>query len=121
MHPANCTSISPDFFIKLMTPRNCLCASNSRKYKIQSAANGVLNGHWQRFEVKNVSIVHRVGDLQIGDIAVWVGVQSAHRKQAFEACEYAVDELKKRAPIWKKEHYVDGDSDWVACHHCGQE
>ena len=70
-----------------------------------------------RFGVKSVNIVHRVGNLTIGDVAVWVGVQSAHRAEAFDACRYAINQLKERAPIWKREHYVDGLSQWVQCHH----
>ena len=70
----------------------------------------------QKSGAKEVRIVHRVGDLQISDVAVWVGVQSPHRAEAFAACRYAIDELKQRAPIWKKEHYADSGSEWVACH-----
>jgi molybdopterin synthase catalytic subunit len=64
--------------------------------------------------------VHRVGSLEIGDLAVWVGVSSAHRGEAFDACRYIIDEVKHRVPIWKKEHYVDGDSGWVNCEHCAE-
>ncbi len=60
----------------------------------------------------------RTGLLEIGDLAVWVGVASAHRDEAFKACRYIIDELKVRLPIWKKEHYVDGDSGWVNCERC---
>lgn len=71
----------------------------------------------KKFGVKDVSIVHRIGELKIGDIAVWIGVQSAHRSETFRACEFAINELKQRAPIWKQEHYLDGRREWVACHH----
>lgn len=70
-----------------------------------------------QFGVKKLTIIHRAGHLQIGDIAVWVGVEAAHRDEAFVACRYAIDELKKRAPIWKKEYYEEGESQWVVCHH----
>ena len=63
-------------------------------------------------------IVHRHGLLELGDCAVWVGVVSKHRDEAFRACRYIIDELKVRLPIWKKEHYVDGDSGWVNCERC---
>ena len=72
----------------------------------------------QRFGVTRVLCVHRVGDLQLGDIAVWVGVAAAHRDEAFKACRYIIDEVKHRVPIWKKEHYVNGDSGWVNCERC---
>ncbi len=61
-----------------------------------------------------LGIVHRVGDLRIGEIAVAVCAASAHRAHAFDACRYAIDELKARAPIWKKERYADGTGEWVA-------
>jgi adenylyltransferase/sulfurtransferase len=74
-----------------------------------------------RFGVLAAACVHRVGDLAIGDVAVWVGVSSAHRAEAFAACRYIIDEVKHRLPIWKKEHYVDGDSGWVNCEACAQD
>ena len=64
--------------------------------------------------------VHRIGTLEIGDCAVWVGVSSAHRDEAFKACRYIIDELKHRLPIWKKEHYTDGNSGWVNCERCAE-
>jgi molybdopterin synthase catalytic subunit len=72
----------------------------------------------QRFGVRHVVAVHRVGHLQIGDVAVWVGVSSAHRGEAFDACRHAIDEIKHRVAIWKREHYVDGTAEWVNCAAC---
>ena len=60
----------------------------------------------------HVAIVHRIGDLKIGEIAVAVCVASPHRAAAFDACRYAIDAVKARAAIWKKEHYVDGTGIW---------
>ena len=71
-----------------------------------------------KFGVTRAACVHRVGSLAIGDLAVWVGVSSAHRGEAFAACRYIIDEVKHRVPIWKKEHYTDGDSGWVNCERC---
>ena len=71
-----------------------------------------------RFGVTRAACVHRVGALAIGDLAVWVGVSSRHRAEAFAACRYIIDEVKHRLPIWKKEHYVNGDSGWVNCERC---
>lgn len=65
--------------------------------------------------------VHRTGRLAIGDLAVWIGVSSAHRDEAFRACRYVIDEIKHRLPIWKKEHYIGGDTAWVACSHTHRE
>ena len=69
----------------------------------------------ERFDVLAIHAEHRVGALAIGDCAVWVGVSAAHRGAAFDACRYVIDEIKARVPIWKKEHYADGDSGWVNC------
>lgn len=64
--------------------------------------------------------VHRSGSLELGDCAVWVGVVSAHRDEAFRACRRIIDDIKVRLPIWKKEHYSDGDSGWVNCERCSR-
>ena len=69
----------------------------------------------ERFDLLAASSFHRVGRLEIGDCAVWVGVSAAHRGVAFDGCRYIIDELKQRLPIWKKEHYRDGHSDWINC------
>jgi molybdopterin synthase catalytic subunit len=71
-----------------------------------------------RFGVAHAACAHRVGDLEVGELAVWVGVSAAHRDEAFRACRYIIDEIKHRLPIWKKEHYVGGDSGWVNCERC---
>ena len=71
-----------------------------------------------QFGVELARCVHRVGDLAIGDVAVWVGVSAPHRDEAFRACRYIIDEVKHRLPIWKKEHYESGDSGWVNCERC---
>jgi MoaE-MoaD fusion protein len=66
----------------------------------------------ERFEVTHVGIVHRTGQLRIGETSVVVSVSAPHRRAAFEACEWAIRELKRRVPIWKKEFYEDGEV-WV--------
>jgi len=71
-----------------------------------------------RFPIKTALCIHRLGALGLTDMAVWVGVSSAHRGEAFAACRYVIDEVKHRVPIWKKEHYRGGDSGWVNCEHC---
>jgi adenylyltransferase/sulfurtransferase len=72
----------------------------------------------ERFGVEHVACVHRIGNLAIGDMAVWVGASARHRHEAFLACRYIIDEVKHRVPIWKKEHYENGDSGWVNCERC---
>ena len=71
----------------------------------------------ERYGVTDAGCVHRTGDLKVGDLAVWIGVSAAHRDEAFRACRYIIDEIKHRLPIWKKEHYLTGDTQWVACTH----
>ena len=66
-----------------------------------------------RFAILDARCVHRVGTLEIGELAVWVGVSAAHREAAFSACRYIIDEVKQRVPIWKNEHYADGESGWL--------
>ena len=66
----------------------------------------------ERYGVTRVRIVHRLGRMEIGETSVAVAVSSPHRKEAFEACRFAIDTLKHKAPIWKKEFYADGSS-WL--------
>ena len=66
-----------------------------------------------RFGASRVRCVHRTGDLAIGEPAVWVGVAAAHRDEAFAAARYVIDEVKKRVPIWKREHYPEGPAEWI--------
>lgn len=74
----------------------------------------------EKFPLLHAECVHRSGALDIGECAVWVGVTSAHRDEAFAACRYIIDQVKVRLPIWKKEHYVDGHSGWVNCERCAE-
>jgi len=69
----------------------------------------------EKFPILAAAVVHRVGPLALGDLAVWVGVTAAHRGAAFDACRYIIDETKTRLPIWKREHYADGPAEWVNC------
>lgn len=73
----------------------------------------ILEEARERFNLLDVLCIHRVGDLAVGDLAVWVGVCAAHRNDAYRASRYVIDQIKARVPIWKKEHYEDGDSGWV--------
>ena len=71
----------------------------------------------RKFDILKAHCVHRTGPLKIGELAVIVVVSSAHRKEAFVACEFIINEIKKRVPIWKKESYADGSTSWVNCAH----
>ena len=63
--------------------------------------------------VGSMIMEHRLGHLEIGDVSVAVAVSCPHRAQAFEACRYAIDRLKELVPIWKKENWADGRTEWV--------
>lgn len=67
----------------------------------------------ERFSLLDARVIHRVGKLAIGDTAVVVQTSSAHRRESFEACEWIMDQLKWRVPIWKRETYASGISEWV--------
>lgn len=69
----------------------------------------------QKFPILRISIHHRTGVLDIGEIPVIIAVSSAHRAAAFAACQYCIDTLKQTVPIWKKEIFEDGEV-WVAAH-----
>jgi len=72
----------------------------------------------RRFPVQHALCIHRIGALELSDLAVWVGISAVHRGEAFDACRFIIDEVKHRVPIWKKEHYRSGDSGWVNCERC---
>ncbi|WP_236564097.1 MULTISPECIES: molybdenum cofactor biosynthesis protein MoaE [Alcanivorax] len=67
----------------------------------------------ERFGLSYCRVVHRLGALRIGDVAIVCVARAAHRAEAFEACRYLVDEVKHQAPIWKEEFYTDGSSAYV--------
>jgi molybdopterin synthase catalytic subunit len=66
-----------------------------------------------RWPVGGMMMVHRLGHLEVGEISVAVAVSCPHRGQAFDACRHAIDRLKELVPIWKKENWADGSTDWV--------
>jgi molybdopterin synthase catalytic subunit len=67
----------------------------------------------QKFNARRVRIQHRIGHLALGEPSVIIVARAAHRAAAYDASRYAIDELKQRAPIWKEEHYLDGDSRYL--------
>jgi molybdopterin synthase catalytic subunit len=67
----------------------------------------------QRIGSDRVAVVHRVGELSIGDVSVAIAVSSPHRAESYDASRYVIEEIKKRLPVWKKEHYTDGVQEWV--------
>jgi len=67
----------------------------------------------ERWPVGDVCLVHRLGRLDVGEVSVAVAVSCPHRAEAFEACRYAIDRLKQIVPVWKKENWADGRTEWV--------
>ena len=67
----------------------------------------------ERWKTEDIVVEHRVGSLDLGDASVAIAAAHPHRGEAFETARYIIEELKKRLPIWKREHYVDGRSEWV--------
>ncbi len=65
---------------------------------------------------EHVYAVHRLGILEIGDVSVAIAAATAHRAQSFEATRYVIEEIKKRLPVWKREHYLDGEETWLKGH-----
>ncbi|MFK7824449.1 MAG: molybdenum cofactor biosynthesis protein MoaE [Oligoflexales bacterium] len=61
-------------------------------------------------------VIHSYGDLKVGDLSVIIKASCPHRDESFKLCRYIIEELKKRAPIWKKEYYTDGESEWLKGH-----
>lgn len=68
----------------------------------------------QRFDIVDAIAVHRIGALAVGDMAVWIGVVSAHRYPAFDACRWILDTIKADIPVWKQEYYTDNHSEWLS-------
>jgi molybdopterin synthase catalytic subunit len=79
----------------------------------EKEGNQIIQEAFEKFSIKKALCTHRIGTLAIGDMAVWVGVSASHRDAAFKACRYILDEVKSRVPIWKNEHWTDGESGWV--------
>lgn len=77
--------------------------------RLAELANEML----ERWPLCRVAIVHRVGELAVGEASVIVAVSAAHRAEAFEACRHGIERLKADVPIWKKEGLVSGDAHWV--------
>lgn len=79
--------------------------------EMQKIAEKAIN----QFSISKIAIHHAVGNLLIGDVPVIIAVSSAHRGASFDACQFAIDTLKETVPIWKKEHFEDGEV-WVNAH-----
>ena len=82
--------------------------------RVLAALVGRAKNNWP---VTDVKVLHRVGDLNIGDAAVAIAVSAAHRDEAFSTCRFLIESIKREVPIWKKQIYADGSAEWVNCCH----
>ena len=73
----------------------------------------ILDEATDKYDLIDAFCIHRVGVLEIGETAVAIVVTSRHRDSSFMGCRYIIDEVKARVPIWKKEHYADGETEWL--------
>jgi len=82
-----------------------------------SEANKLIKIVLDKFDIQSIKVVHRTGVIVVGETAIWVGVTAMHRDAAFEACKWVMNQIKHSLPIWKKETYQNGQSEWVFCQH----
>lgn len=78
----------------------------------ESVSEAVVAEARARWPVR-IALLHRIGELEVGDVAVAIAAAGAHREEAFAACRYVIEEVKRRVPIWKRERFVDGTVEWV--------
>ena len=74
---------------------------------------GIVRETSERFATEHIVVEHRLGTLALGEASVAIAVAHPHRAPAFEACRHVIEELKRRLPVWKREHYADGTREWV--------
>lgn len=79
--------------------------------------NKIINEAKEKWPIHEAFIVHRIGKLSINEVSLLLLVMSPHRGGAFSASQYIIDQLKQRVPIWKKEFYADGNTEWTQCPH----
>jgi len=96
---------------KLVTSLNFSSYKSMAIKEIENIADKALAD----FDIFKIAIHHAEGDLKIGDVPVIIAVSATHRKAAFKACQFAIDTLKEKVPIWKKEYFTDGEV-WVNSH-----
>jgi len=117
---------------RLLSPRAGACASFEGWVRDHNEGRSVQGLHYEayaalaekegeailaealtRFDIHDAACIHRTGELALGDLAVWVGASAPHRGPAFDACRWIIDEVKSRVPIWKRERYATGDTNWL--------
>jgi molybdopterin synthase catalytic subunit len=108
---------------------SCLFLGTVRDYSAAGAVTSLTYEAWEdmaakrleeiggemleKWPVRKVALLHRTGDLGIGETSVVVACSAPHRAEAFDACRYGIERLKEDVPIWKKEHLAEGESHWV--------
>jgi len=75
----------------------------------------LVKSAFERWKLEDIKILHRIGTVNLGKIAVAIEVSSVHRDEAYQASRYLIEEIKHRVPIWKKEYFADGTSEWSQC------
>jgi len=80
---------------------------------VETSLREVVEKAISQYPIQAISAVHRIGDLKIGEIAVIVAVACPKRGEAFDACRQVIDQIKDTVPIWKRQRFTDGDSEWV--------
>lgn len=83
----------------------------------QKEGERILDEAKRKFNLHAIISVHREGHLKLGEVAIWIGATASHRDDAFKATRYVIDEIKHRLPVWKKEHYLNEEPQWVLCRH----
>jgi len=115
IHPQAGAYVSFEGWVRDHHAGRCVLGLHYEAYAALAMTEGarVIDGAMRRFDIADARCMHRTGTLAIGELAVWVGVSSAHRDAAFAACRYVIDAIKADVPIWKHERYADGDADWL--------
>lgn len=113
--PAECgATVTLDGYVRQFTKGRETLYLEYEAYEpmaLQEMQKLIQTAHKQ-FEIANVGMVHRLGKLEIGETSIVISVAAPHRKAAFAACEWLIQELKRTVPIWKKEIYADGE-EWI--------
>lgn len=114
-HPAAGAFVAFEGRVRDHNDGRSVLALDYQAYARLAEAEGerIVQAAIERYELHHATAVHRIGSLVIGDVAVWVGVSASHRGAAFAACRWIIDQVKADVPIWKNEHYADGDSGWL--------
>lgn len=87
----------------------------------ESLLEDLIKQAYRQWPVEQIKLLHRIGRVEVGQIAVAIEVLSVHRDEAYQASRFLIEEIKHKVPIWKKEFFEDGTSEWGSCHSRGHE